>query len=55
MNFTQISLLLLSAHVNRNVVYFEINYRNELIYISTHTEIKNNKMLYLTRGIGLLI
>jgi len=35
-----------SAHVNIDVIYFEINHRNRLIYILTYMEVKNNKMLF---------
>ena len=31
-------------NVNINAVYFETNYRNGLIYISTNIEVKNNNM-----------
>jgi len=30
-----------------DLIYFEINYKNELIYILIHMEIKNNKILFL--------
>jgi len=32
-----------------NDVYFEINNKNELIYILTHMEVKNNKILFNLR------
>jgi len=32
-----------------NVIYFEINYRNEMIYILAHIVVKNNKMLFNSR------
>jgi len=34
-----------------DIVYFETNHRNGLIYILTHIEVRNNKIL--TQGIGL--
>jgi len=32
-----------------NIVYFETNQRNGLIYILIHTEVKDNKMLFNSR------
>jgi len=36
-----------------DVIYFETNYRNELIYILTYMEVKNNKIYHLTQEIEL--
>jgi len=43
------NLLLLNTYVNMNDVYFEINNKNELIYILTHMEVRNNKILFNLR------
>jgi len=45
LNFTQIYYLL-NAYVNMNIVYFQSNHRNGLIYFDTD-EVKNNKMFNL--------
>jgi len=29
-----------------NVIYFETNYKNALIYILTHIKVKKNRMLF---------
>jgi len=32
-----------------NIIYFETNYKNGLIYILIHMEVKSNKMLFNSR------
>jgi len=41
---------LLNTYVNIDDVYFETNYRKELIYILTYVGVKNNKMLFNLRN-----
>jgi len=44
--------------VNMDIVYFEINHKNKLIYVllsMTLMEVKNNKMLFLTQEIEMLL
>jgi len=38
-----------------NIVYFETNQRNGLIYILIHTEVKDNKMLFNSRDYIIII
>ena len=44
--------------INMDIVYFEINHKNKLIYVllsMTLMEVKNNKMLFLIQEIEMLL
>jgi len=50
LNLTPLWFTNVSAYINMDIVYFEINCRrNRLIYIITHIEVKNNKILFKSR------
>jgi len=52
LNLIRVYYLLLNTYVNMNIVYFETNHRNGLIYILAYMEIKITKYC-LTQRLGL--